>query len=473
MKKQYFIILTLCLLLATSCGDWLNVQPNSQVEDSELFSDEQGFKEALSGVYSSMVNESAYGKELTFGAMAILGQEWDNYPSSRYANLSEYDYGPATSTSIISSLWNNQYNSIANVNHILGNIDSKEKMFRRDNFNIIKGEALALRAFLHFDLLRCFGVSFAVNPQMPSIPYVKAYNHQVSEQLSVEAVTQNILYDLTEAEDLLKKDPILTGEKITESIDNGYLLNRQVHLNYYAVKGLEARVYLWAGQYQKALDAANVVINSGKFQWADPSLLQDRKDNSMATEQLFGLNDVNLQTLSDSYFNLDNGTSTFSVNQPTLLSYYDNQTADYRYLYLFRNSTNTDIIEYRYSQKFTPSEGDDPYYTEKIPLLRLAEMYLIKAECLYRLTGSGLETLNLLRAVRNVAPIETEPADFFQELIREYRRELIGEGQLFFLYKRLNQKQILRSDADIISLKGYTFPLPQDETTAAIRQNNR
>lgn len=473
MKKQHLIIWTLCLLLTTSCGDWLNVQPNSQVEDSELFSDEQGFKEALAGVYSSMVNESTYGKELTFGAIGILGQEWDNYPSSRYADLSEYNYDPTASTSIISNLWNSQYNSIANVNNILENIDSKEKLFKRNNYSIIKGEALALRAFLHFDLLRCFGVSFVVNPQMPSIPYVTLYNYQVSEQLSVESVAQNILHDLTVAEELLKEDPILTGERITESIDNGYLLNRQVHLNYYAVKGLEARIYLWMGQYQKAMEAADVVINSGKFPWAEASLLQNGEDNSMATEQLFGLNDVNQQTLSDSYFNLDNGTSTFSINQSTLLDYYDNQTADYRYLYLFKSSTNTDIIDYRFSQKFTPSNNEDPYYTEKIPLLRVAEMYLIKAESLYRLTGSGLQILNLLRTMRNVAPMESEPADFFQELIREYRRELIGEGQLFFLYKRLNQMQILRSDIDIVNQKGYTFPLPQDETTAAIRKNNR
>ena len=69
--------------------------------------------------------------------------------------------------------------------------------------------------------------------------------------------------------------------------------------------------------------------------------------------------------------------------------------------------------------------------------------------------------------------LENNPDDFYAELIREYRRELIGEGQLFFLYKRLNRSSIIGSDADVIALKGYTFPLPQSETTAAQRQENR
>ena len=100
-------------------------------------------------------------------------------------------------------------------------------------------------------------------------------------------------------------------------------------------------------------------------------------------------------------------------------------------------------------------------------------MYLIKAECDFRSTGSGLAALNALRAARNVPALDANPDDFYSELVREYRRELIGEGQLFFLYKRLNRESIIGTDADVVALKGYTFPLPQSETTAAQRQANR
>ena len=62
MKKGLlpFCLLALLPLLA-SCNDWLSVQPNSQVESDELFSDERGYKEALAGAYSSMVAGSTYG----------------------------------------------------------------------------------------------------------------------------------------------------------------------------------------------------------------------------------------------------------------------------------------------------------------------------------------------------------------------------------------------------------------------------
>ena len=72
MIRNKFIYKSACMLLMlagmTSCNDWLDVQPASQVEDTELFETETGFKEALSGVYSSMLSESTYGKEMTFKA---------------------------------------------------------------------------------------------------------------------------------------------------------------------------------------------------------------------------------------------------------------------------------------------------------------------------------------------------------------------------------------------------------------------
>lgn len=465
-------LLTFHSLLFTSCNDWLSVQPNSQVESDELFSDERGYKESLAGVYSSMVSSATYAKEMTFGAMGVLAHEWVNYPSASYGDMPEYDYSGTVPTNITAAIWQNNYNAIANANNILAHIDADKQVFTANNYNIIKGEALALRAFLHFDLLRCFGVSCEVNASMPAIPYVTVMSYEVSPQLTVREVAQKVIDDLNAAEELLRVDPILTGEEISEMTDNGYLMNRQMHLNYYAVKGLQARVYMWTKEYDKALAAANVVINSEAFPWADYSMMMNGEDNSLATEQLFALNNVNLQTLADTYFNVEYSSSNFSLDQQNLQEYYDNQTADYRYLYLFRNSTYADQIDYRYLQKFTPSGGDS-YYTNKMPLLRVAEMYLIKAECDFRSTGSGLAALNALRAARNVPALDVNPDDFYSELVREYRRELIGEGQLFFLYKRLNRESIIGTDADVVALKGYTFPLPQSETTAAQRQANR
>ena len=129
MIRNKFIYKSACMLLMlagmTSCNDWLDVQPASQVEDTELFETETGFKEALSGVYSSMLSESSYGKEMTFGAMSVLAQEWSNLPSSstQYTDLGEYNYSSTLASNVIAQIWATSYNGIANVNNLLKHID--------------------------------------------------------------------------------------------------------------------------------------------------------------------------------------------------------------------------------------------------------------------------------------------------------------------------------------------------------------
>ena len=231
-----------------------------------------------------MVSSATYAKEMTFGAMGVLAHEWVNYPSASYGDMPEYDYSGTVPTNITAAIWQNNYNAIANANNLLAHIDDNPSLFSRDNHDVIKGEALALRAFLHFDLLRCFGVSFAVNPDQPAIPYVTALTYHVFPQLTVREVAEAIGKDLDAAEALLKNsDPIVTGRTITESVDNGYLANRQLHLNYYAVKALQARLYMWTGDYQKAYDAACEVIDSKKFTWAKVTNLQNGYDLTLAS----------------------------------------------------------------------------------------------------------------------------------------------------------------------------------------------
>ena len=466
----------LCLsLVMASCNEWLDVQPRSQVEDTELFSSERGFKEALAGVYSSMLSNNTYAKELTYGFIGVLGQEWDYYYSSQYNDAATYNYDAAYPTGFIRGIWTTNYTGIANANHLLANIDAKAGLFAKDNYEVIKGEALALRAFLHFDLLRCFGVSYAVNPNQPSIPYSSSLSYSVAPQLSVSEATEAVLKDVIDAEALLKgHDPIATGRTITEVEDNGYLYNRQLHLNYYAVKGLEARVRMWKGDYEGASKAADEVMQSGAFTWATVGNLQAGYDRCLADEHLFALNNLTLTSdVADNYFS-DGSPYSYAVTRERLLDYFDNATQDYRYTFLFKSGSSTHANN-RYVTKYDEPSNGAEFYSNKMPLIRLAEIYLIKCETLYRLgnTDEALAVLNQVRNARNLPALGEMPADFFTELLHEYRRELLGEGQLFFLYKRLNSPVILYSDADAVADKVYTFPLPITETESAHREENR
>ncbi|MDE5550179.1 MAG: RagB/SusD family nutrient uptake outer membrane protein, partial [Bacteroidaceae bacterium] len=193
---------------------------------------------------------------------------------------------------------------------------------------------------------------------------------------------------------------------------------------------------------------------------------------------LFALNNLTLTAdIADQFFS-DGSQYSFAVTRDRLLDYFDNATQDYRYTFLFKSGSATHANN-RYLMKYDEASGSNTYYKYKMPLIRLSEMYLIKSEVEYRQgllqgnTDAAKATLNQLRVARNLPALNELPADFDLELIREYRREFLGEGQLFFLYKRLNRTNILYSNVDAVAEKVYTFPLPITETESAQREDNK
>ena len=459
MKTYLKLILLAMPLMLVSCNKWLDVQPQSQVRDTDLFSTESGFKEALAGVYSSLTYEPLYGREMTLGLMGVLGYEWDSQ-STAYDVDKIYQYqSNQISLNRIDAIWNGLYNSIANNNKLLDAIDAQKGVFSGDNYAIIKGEALALRAFIHFDLLRTFGASYEENPQKIAIPYYKKSGKEIAPQLKVDEVINLALADLNDAAELLKTDPILIGKTVTSIDDNGYLMNRQVHLNYYAVKGLLARIYLYKKDYVKALENANVVINANKFPWVLSNNINS--DITFSTEHLFALNVVRLQTIYENSFTSIGSPNIFSLTETTKKEYYE--STDYRYLswYGFDNSANHIFIKYMQSTVANTLVA----YKNKLPLLKLAEMYFIAAEAL---KGTNITAaaamINEVRLHRGLPATPIDAANFDATLQHEFRKEVIGEGQLFFFHKRKNTTSIPRSAGlNIVTLKGYKLPIPLSE----------
>lgn len=459
MKTYLKLILLAVPLMLLSCNKWLDVEPQSQVRDSELFSTESGFKEALAGVYSSLTYEPLYGREMTFGLMGVLGYEWDSQ-STAYDVDKIYQYqNNQPSLNRIDAIWNGLYNSIANDNKLLEAIDGQKGVFSGDNYAIIKGEALALRAFIHFDLLRAFGASYEENPQKIAIPYYKKSGKEIAPQLKVDEVINLAIADLNEAAELLKADPLLTGKTVTSIDDKGYLMNRQVHLNYYAVKGLLARIYLYKKDYAKALENANVVINANKFPWILSNNINT--DVTFSTEHLFALNVVRLQTIYENSFTSIGSPNTFSMTETTKKEYYE--STDYRYLSWYGFDTYATHIFIKYKQS---TVANTPVaYKNKLPLLKLAEMYFIAAEALKGTNMTAAAAMiNEVRLHRGLTATTIDAANFDATLQHEFRKEVIGEGQLFFFHKRKNTPSIPRSAGlNIITLKGYKLPIPLSE----------
>lgn len=476
MKTYLKIILYTLSLTVFSCNKWLDVQPRSQVRDNDLFSTESGFKEALAGVYSSLTYEPLYGREMTFGLMGVLAYEWD-FQSNVYDADKTYQYEKSlASLNRIDAIWNGLYNTISNDNKLLEEIDARRGIFQGDNFQIIKGEALALRAFVHFDLLRVYGASFEEDPDKFAIPYNVKSDKTIAPQLRVKEVLDRVIADLEEAALLLKADPLLTGRTVTSLDDNGYLLNRQVHLNYYAVKGLLARVYLYKKDYAKAFENASEIIQANKFSWISQSNLvnKDLADLTFSTEHLFALNVVRLKTIYENSFTSTGGSNVFYISKDSYLDYFDNQSDDFRYLYLFTANSEGNYNLNKYNQ--LTSVNWPSAYRNKIPMIKLPEMYFIAAEAIKQNNVSEAANLiNTVRLHRGLPAAVINASNIDQVLLQEFRKEFIGEGQLFFYHKRLNNRSIPKATGlDLPALKGYKLPIPVSEfSNSSGRVDNR
>src|SRR5688572_22657784 len=145
------IISLLCLLIVTtSCKKWLDVSPKTEIRERTLLENEQGFKEAVTGVYILMGSGSAYGQHLTMGMLDAMGQRYNTASTSHtFYRASRYEYNDNTTKGNIASIWGTMYTCIGNLNNVLTQIDSKKQTFSGNGFNIVKGEALALRALIH------------------------------------------------------------------------------------------------------------------------------------------------------------------------------------------------------------------------------------------------------------------------------------------------------------------------------------
>ena len=144
MNRKYILIgLLVCITgIFSGCHSWLDVQPEDQVTDGQLFSTESGFRTALNGIYVELSNNALYGGELSVDAVEILAQR--------------YDFSGNTKSKF-AAVWEKAYSLIANCNKLLEYAEKNEEVLTGKMRKMIIGEAMALRAFLHFDMLRLFG----------------------------------------------------------------------------------------------------------------------------------------------------------------------------------------------------------------------------------------------------------------------------------------------------------------------------
>lgn len=492
MKLRVIIYFSLLLVAVSGCSDFLDIQPKDKQSEEQLFATRGGFYTAVNGIYNKLASSTLYGKNLTYEMIDILAFRYTPLSVNEYYTaLVKLDYADETVEANLSSIWAAAYTVILNCNVLLKNLELSTGVLSEQEKNLLTGEALALRAFLHFDMLRLFGPVYVKDPSAEAIPYNESDKVSALPILSADTVMGRVLRDLNAAERLLEgNDPVIEQGAMAslEKDQEVYLRYRQLRFNYYAVLALKARAYLYAGDKVNALITARRLLmdeNVAKhFPAVDPNKLlanQRTPDRVFSTEVLMGFYDKNRADIYTYYF--DDETAGNHFLQPkanfVLSSLFGNENQDYRFQTHWKSATSVGVqgeifIKYKKIDKpkdennsDKPNEDLEYFHAVLMPLIRLSEVYYIAAECETELQD-GYDWLNQIRAKRGLPALTVNSeGDLRTRLNNEYAREFWGEGQTFFLHKRLNTEYLWIDEAGYnyngANYLKFTIPLPKGE----------
>lgn len=473
------------LMAVTSCRAWLDVDSEDRILEDKLFSSTDGFYTALNGVYVDLVNRDLYSGTLGPLTADVLAQYWNTEADSHlYGSLSLLL--PEAKRTAVNGLWTRAYFLILNINKIISHCDDKRgTILNEKDYSIIKGEALALRALLHFELLRYFGPVFSVSAGKDAIPYITEPEPQVNPILPAMSVISKLNSDITEAIGLLEEyDPVLVyGKNETDNSGRNIYAYRNLRMNCFAVKALGARVNMYLSYLNdyrgKALEYAEEVIREASAffpfstreevsgQAATGNVNVSAQDRILSSDILFAV--YNIKRGADIYEYLFSPSlqinRLLSVTGSGYRSIYPEESDLRTYQWTARKDVaGNDIMCF---VKYEGMEVDGKSYPYMIPVLRMSEMFLIAAEC-YAVEGKedlAYERLNTLRNARQTSKVTSA---IEAEIENEYVREFVGEGQYFWFCKRKNYHSLSclydRSRPDRnISTEDYVFELPQSE----------
>ena len=519
MKRNKIVLITLllaCSLTFKGCTDWLSVEPRGGMTEDRAFSTELLTNSVLNGLYGSLAHNFLYGEFLTQTFIEYLARYYYWRPGVTQADAAFFTWGQTAmfnyrgsnvTRGMIEAIWNTAYRTIMNTNVFIERVEAMEEgIIRESRRNVLLGEAYALRAFLHFDIFRLFGPIHLTDAHS-GLPYNNTTEVIPHNHLPAAEFIRLVQQDLDRAAELLADDPVhrrgandnyaaimLDISLTPETIFAEYFRNRR--LNYFAVRALQARVWLHIREHHHAIAAAQAALeairaNEG-FRWETNRTLIERDRNFVFhREILFG---INHPTLHLNWRRLFAGVQPGSTSVVSNLTLYHHIFADFpgetlasmtdvRAAQWQRSSVDLGFETY-ISTKFRNPDHivnwvNRPYFPNLQPLIRMSELYLIMAEA-HLLTDNVIESanwLNTLMSNRGMLPeqligwggVDIMQTDVFQRLRREVYKEFVGEGQAFFFLKRNNMNVIFTgTDTGYHSLaipsNVYVLPLPDSET---------
>ena len=496
-----FLLLASCFM--ASCSDWLDVRSELEEKESNQFNNLEGFETALVGCYMSLADQDAYGQRLTMTNIESLANYWHFQLSSTSSEsgknsngeyyLLQHDYTQDLAKDNLQAIYGQLFNVIAQANVILKHIDEEgSNIAVPATRNVIQGEAYALRALCQMDILRLFGQMPNGQGSQIKLPYstFTGLNDAYPAYLGFNEYVSQLKSDFEKAAALLKgNDPAYESAFRYIDNDDDYMEYRQFRLNYWAVRGLQARLALYLGEKNEAYTIAKEIINaqyngSKMFDLTSTTDLA-QQNYAIPSEALFMLSKSDLMNYIPSTLigvTAADDTHTYSINSTYLLS-----SPQLTELYAGQVIASHNHYRIQWNKNVTSMFGEalvacNKYYYETgvsskmtrhavIPMLRMSEIYLIAIEC----TNDLAEANSLYkyymrdRAVLLEEDAFTSLAEVPTVITDEYRREFVCEGQMFYCYKRQGLSNIRWFDG-IADAKVYELPLPTTEYDPATLQ---
>lgn len=451
MIKIYKNILVFSLLvLSVSCTK-LDLKPTDSISPDKAFRNINDINMGVIGVYAlvdyGMTSLSAtVSDEATFPMENSVG----NNDAFRWL----YNSGSGS----VTSLYGEYYRAIDRANRTIAGIDALS--FVGDDAataNRYRGELLALRAYLHFDLLRCYAEAYRIGAM--GIPYMKRSYIGYPARDSFEAVITAAKEDLVAAKALIPAT-----------------FNDKTRITKLAVSAIQARVALYEKNWGEAITYSTEVIDvmplATKAQF--PGIWTDVNSDEVVWESKRIVNGLPDGTSIGGFFYRQTGEIVLYAPAFKLINSFD-RINDIRFpAYIkfdpLRTGTKSQYLVNKYIGGLTKFPG-----LTNIKLFRTAEMYLIRAEARAESTGDAAADLNTLRTMRINGYTNATFADkdaLIEAVYLERFKELALEGHRFFDLKRRNLA-IERTAEDVVNASGaikllptkaqYALPIPAKE----------
>jgi len=472
--KKYLLFFVFLSVHLCACEDFLDQKSQMQVDAEHMFQTEQGFKDALTQCYVGLAGDYLYGKYMSYGPIETMAQHWE-LQSNNWENLYQLDFTLDNARQIFELIYGEMYNVIVHANNVLRFLEKNGAVIESGQTrDVIEGEARAIRAFVHFDVLRLFG-------QMPFEPgktvrlgYAETVGKQEIPFLDFDSYVEKLLKDLDMAEALLaESDPLLVKSLATldETGENEdfFLDYRRFRFNLYAVKALKARVNLYLGRTEEAYRNALSVIQA-KTKGGENVISLSGSDD--LEKEFYAMPSESIMLLSKT----DISNTMFSTN-----SYYISSS---RKTMLFEGALTGDIrIRTVWGSESSGLGGAVPLFRkflqpssgtgtsskdlrlkyQVIPLLRLAEMYLIAMETAPSESEANRLYKDFMLSRQMLVSQDLSLEELRQEIEKQYRRELFGEEQMFFYYKRHSASSMLWGRNSDLTEDNYIVPLQETE----------